>query len=113
MLQSYLPKAYCWPGKPVQVASIIRDTVIVPFCAAKPCKGVLAFSGWRRTDVVPGSDHLCGFAIDFVPKAGGTVTGKAQLWACYLYAKAKRYPYVEWVWTASNKHVHVSFRRCG
>lgn len=112
MNQSYLPAGYCWAGKSVQVATVLRDTVIVPFCAARACRGVVAFSGWRRTDTVAHSDHLCGFAVDFVPKAGATVTGYAQLRAAQAYAKLKRYPYVEFVWTATNRHCHVSFRRC-
>lgn len=112
MNQSYLPKAYCWNGKSVQVATQLRDTVIVPFLAARPCSGVLAFSGFRKRDTAPLSDHLCGFAVDFVPKAGATSAGYLQLRAAQAYAKLKRYPYVEFEWTATNRHLHVSFSRC-
>lgn len=112
MNQSYLPKAYCWNSRSIQVATNIRDTIVVPFCASTAGRGVLAFSGYRKTDVTTRSDHLCGYAVDFVPKAGPTTTGYMQLRAAQAYAKLKRYPYVEFVWSNTNKHLHISFRRC-
>lgn len=113
MNQSYLPKSYCWGGRSIQVATRLRDTVIVPYLAHVLVQGVLAFSGYRKTDTVPESDHLCGYALDLVPKAGATATGYLQLRAAQAYAKLKRYPYTEFVWEAGNHHLHVSFARCG
>jgi hypothetical protein len=110
--QSYLPKAYCWNRRNVQVATSIRDTLVVPFLASKACSGVLAYSGYRKTATSPSSDHLCGYALDLVPKAGATLKGRAQLLACLAYAKVKRFPYTEFVWQSDNHHGHVSFRRC-
>lgn len=112
MNQSYLPKVYCWNRKSIQVATVIRDTTVVPFLASKACAGVLAYSGYRTGGGSTRSDHLCGYALDLVPKAGATLTGRAQLLACLAYAKLKRFPYTELVWEQGNHHAHVSFRRC-
>lgn len=112
MNQSYLPKAYCWQRSSIQVATSIRDTIVVPFLASKACAGVLVFSGYRTYGAAPNSDHRCGYAVDLVPKQGASMAGYAQLRAAQAYAKLKRYPYVEFVWTATNHHLHVSFRRC-
>jgi hypothetical protein len=111
--QSYLPKRYCWNASSIQCATAIRDTIIVPYLAHVLASGVVAYSGFRRHDVTPHSDHLCGFALDLVPKAGATTTGYWQLRAAQAYAKLKRYPYTEFVWESGNHHLHVSFRRCG
>lgn len=106
--QSYLPKGYCWNDRPVQVAIVIRPAVL-NFCATHP--RLRAFSGFRRTGVVINSDHLCGMAVDFVPLTQDDA-GKAALERAAADAKARGYPYVELEWTATNKHLHVSFRRC-
>lgn len=111
MNQSYLPKIYCSPGRTVQVATA-KYATIEGFCRSIPGKGVLAYSGWRKTDPVAHSDHLCGFAVDFVPKAGGNAVGYAQLKAAQAYAKLRGFPYTEFTWTTTNKHLHVSFARC-
>lgn len=112
MEQSYLPKRYCWNYSSIQVATKIRDTIIVPYLAHVLTQGVVAFSGYRTHDVSPASDHLCGYALDLVPKAGATSLGYAQLRAAQAYAKLKRYPYVEFEWRSGNHHLHVSFARC-
>lgn len=112
MNQAYLPKTYCWAGRDIQVATVIRDTIVVPYLAHVFTKGVLAYSGWRKTDTVPESEHLCGYALDLVPKAGQNATGYLQLRAAQAYAKLKGYPYIEFVWQPGvNCHLHVSFKR--
>lgn len=108
MTQSYLPKGYCWDGRAIQAATVLRYEMC-GFMHRHPQLRV--FSGFRRTGVVAGSDHLCGFALDLVPLTQDP-EGKAALQRAEQDAKAAGYPYVELVWTAANKHLHISFKRC-
>lgn len=103
----YLPKACCWQGRPVEVDQKIHDQVVA-FLAHTH---LLAFSGYRPKDR---GDHRCGMAVDSVPLTTDHL-GYQQVVNAAEYAHHKGVAYIEplsLTWTASNKHLHISWHRC-
>lgn len=104
-----LPRSYCFNGKQIMVAVEMHDRMEA-FMARHPY--LRAYSGYRNTDAAAESDHRCAYALDLVPLTTD-MAGKAELTAGLKDASESGYYADSMVWTATQKHGHVSFGRCG
>lgn len=105
-----LNRAFCFNGKEILVALKFVDRMEAWLHRHPHLK---AYSGYRTANAATRSDHKCGFALDIVPDSTNEI-GKQRTEAALEDARRIGCPYVEpIVWTATNKHGHASFGRCG